>query len=231
MSINFLTVSRAWLLLAALSLLTSEVAMATEEPVFEVLEKTGSIEIRQYRPMIVAETVVEGDMDAATNGGFRLIADYIFGNNQSSPGSGESIPEKIAMTAPVTVAPVARSEKIAMTAPVTVEPQNDVGDRPMQATRWRVHFVMPSEYSLARLPKPRNTAVVLREVPGKRYAALVFSGLVSDEKAQQKTDELLAWLATRSLRPAAAPQLARYNPPWTLPFLRRNEILVELPPS
>jgi hypothetical protein len=87
---------------------------------------------------------------------------------------------------------------------------------------------MPREYSMATLPKPANRAVTLREVPGKRYAVLVFSGLAGEEKVQQKTDELLAWLKTKNRKVVATPQLARYNPPWTLPFLRRNEILVEV---
>jgi len=78
------------------------------------------------------------------------------------------------------------------------------------------------------LPKPKNPAVILREVPGKRYAALVFSGLAGHAKAQQNTDALLAWLKARNITPIGTPQLARYNPPWTLPFLRRNEILVEV---
>jgi len=87
---------------------------------------------------------------------------------------------------------------------------------------------MPSAYSLASLPKPNNPAVLLREVPGKRYAALVFSGLAGDEKVREKTEELLAWTRRRNLTAVGTPQLARYNPPWTLPLLRRNEILVEV---
>ena len=211
-----------------IGLIRGEAAMAIEEPAFEVLDKTDNIEIRQYRPFIVAETFVDGDMDAASSNGFRLIADYIFGNNQSVRGSGDKPSEKVAMTAPVSVEPVAPAEKIAMTAPVTVEPQGEVAGKGMKSSRWRIHFVMPSEYSMATLPRPKNPAVALREVPGKRYAALVFSGLAGEEKVQQHTDELLAWLEAKNLRAVATPQLARYNPPWTLPFLRRNEILIEV---
>ena len=87
---------------------------------------------------------------------------------------------------------------------------------------------MPGGYTMLTLPKPLNPAVVLREVPGKRYAVLVFSGFAGEEKAQQKTDELAAWLKSKNLKAIAAAQLARYDPPWTLPFLRRNEILVEI---
>jgi hypothetical protein len=216
------------LAIAAIGLILGEVAMAIEEPAFEVLEKAANIEIRQYRPVIVAETFVDGDMGLASNSGFRLIADYIFGNNQSIRGSGGEPSEKIAMTAPVSIEPVTRSDKIAMNALVNVEPQDNSVSGMMDSKRWRVQFTMPSGYSMATLPKPRNPAVTLREVPGKRYAVLVFSGLAGEEKAQQKIDDLAVWLKAKSLRAIATPQLARYNPPWTLPFLRRNEILIEI---
>lgn len=202
--------------------------MATEEPVFEVITKEADFEIRQYRPFIVAEVYVDGDLSEASSKGFRLIADYIFGNNESAKGATEKAAEKIAMTPPVTVEPVAVSAKIAMTAPVTVEPQVGSGEKMVQAKRWKVHFVMPAEYTMATLPKPKNPAVSLREVPGKRQAVLVFSGFAAESRVQEKTDELIAWLNTKQIKPIATPQLARYNPPWTLPFFRRNEILVEI---
>ena len=197
--------------------------MAIEEPAFELIEKLEPYEIRQYRGFIVAETFVDGDLDAASNAGFRLIADYIFGNNLavgSKPGDNKN--EKIAMTTPVAAEPV--SEKIAMTVPVLAEPQM----AGMNASRWRIHFVMPSQYSLATLPKPVNPAVQLRAVPGQRFAVLVFSGLAGAEKVQQKSDELLAWVKQRGLKARGVVQLARYNPPWTLPFFRRNEVMVEV---
>jgi hypothetical protein len=199
--------------------------MAIEEPKFTVLAKEGAIELRQYAPFLIAETVVEGDMDEASNRGFRLIADFIFGNNQAPGDAGSSA--KIAMTAPVTVVPEAPSQKIAMTAPVTIA-QADLAASPMAGNRWRVHFVMPSQYSLATLPKPVNPAVKLRAVPGQRFAVLVFSGLAGAEKVQTKSEELLAWVKQRGLKTRGVVQLARYNPPWTLPFFRRNEVMVEL---
>lgn len=202
--------------------------MAIEEPAFDLIEKTDNIQLRQYRPVIVAETFVDGDMSAASNAGFRLIADYIFGNNLSARSGSDKPSEKIAMTAPVSVEPAATSEKIAMTAPVNVEPQGDSTGGVMSSKRWRVQFTMPAAYTMETLPKPRNPSVMLREVPGKRIAVLVFSGFSGEEKSQQKTDELLAWLKSKNLSAVGTPQLARYNPPWTLPFLRRNEILIEV---
>jgi hypothetical protein len=96
------------------------------------------------------------------------------------------------------------------------------------ATRWRVHFVMPSHYTLASLPKPKNPAVTLREVPAKTWVVLTYSGFNTESKIQQKTDELVAWLAGQKIKTLGSPQLARYNPPWTLPMFRRNEIMLEI---
>jgi hypothetical protein len=202
-------------LLCATLLTLPLIAMATEEPKFDLLEKSDAFELRQYHSMILAEVEVDGDLDEATNKGFRLIADYIFGNNTAKSGSSE----KIAMTTPVTVVP--KSEKIAMTAPVSVEQVNG---------KWRMHFVMPSQYTLQTLPTPNNPLVSLREVPPKKLAVVTFSGWVSEEKNASKTAELLAWLASKKLKPIGTPELARYNPPWTLPFLRRNEVMVEYAP-
>jgi len=209
--------------MAALLLITGP-AMAIEEPSFEVVRKDGAMEIRKYAPFIVAQTWVQGDMDEASSRGFRLIADYIFGNNVAV---GERTAAKIAMTAPVTMAPEAASQKIAMTAPVTMAPQA-AASVPGTAQRWRVHFVMPRQYTLATLPKPNNPEVQLEEVPTKWFAVLRYSGLNTNARVQQRNEEALAWVQAQKLTPLGAPQLARYDPPWTLPPFRRNEILVEI---
>ena len=203
----------------------NQYAMAIEEPRFTLVIKTGTFEVRQYAPMLVAETVVDGDMDGASNRGFRKIADYIFGNNQSVQTGGSS---KIAMTAPVTLEP--QSEKIAMTAPVTMSSANNsTGDINMTASnKWRVHFVMPSQYSMANIPQPKNADVKLREIPGKNFAVNSYTGLNSQARVQAKTDELMAWVQEKNLKVLSGPQLSRYDPPWTLPMFRRNEIMIEI---
>jgi hypothetical protein len=207
---------------AVFGLLNLGTAMAIEEPKYQVVLSEGDVEIRHYAPMLIAETVVEGDMDEASNQGFRRIADYIFGNNQKAD-SGQA--SKIAMTAPVTVEP--RPTKIAMTAPVTVEPQSAQSDV-KAANVWRIHFVMPSQYTLDTIPKPKNDSVTLREVPGKHVVVLKYSGFNTLARVQQKTDEALAWARARSLQIVGTPQLSRYDPPWTLPMFRRNEIMLEI---
>ena len=196
--------------------------MAIEEPKYKVIHSDGSFEIRQYPPILIAETLVEGDMDEASSKGFRLIADFIFGNNQIAD---TSTGEKIAMTAPVTVEP--SSAKISMTAPVTVEPKSD-GTTMQSAKQWRVHFVMPSQYTLATIPKPKNSAVTLHELPSKYFVVHRYSGFNTEARVQEKTDEALAWAKQQSLKVVGTPQLSRYDPPWTLPMFRRNEIMVEV---
>ena len=186
--------------------------MATEEPKYELIEKSGDFELRQYYPMLIAEVLVDGNMDQASSKGFRLIADYIFGNNVTKTGNSG----KIKMTAPVTIEP--KSEKISMTAPVTLEKISD---------KWRVIFVMPSQYTLNTIPSPNNKRVILREIPARQVAILRFSGFANETNTAENTRDLLKWMDKRNLIPIGATELARYNPPWTLPFLRRNEIIIE----
>ena len=210
-----------------MGLTAGSMAMAVEEPKFEVTAQDGSYEVRRYAPVIVAETHVEGDMDAASRQGFKLIADYIFGNNQLAGTAPDKASEKIAMTAPVTAEPVAASGKIAMTAPVTVEPVAAAASM-ASATQWRIHFVMPSQYSMQTLPKPNNEAVKLRAVPARTFAVLSYSGFNTASRVQEKTDELALWMKSKNLQAVGVPQLARYDPPWTLPMWRRNEIQMEI---
>jgi effector-binding domain-containing protein len=179
-----------------------------EHPKYTLIERRGNIEIRDYPPMIVAETEVTGERREAISKGFRLIANYIFGNNTAA--------QKIPMTAPVTQQ---GSEKIAMNAPVT---QQGVGKS------WRVRFVMPSKYTMETLPKPNNPAIELREIPEKRFAVIRFSGMGGQDSLERHSKEVDAFLSAKNLTPLSPPTYAFYNPPWTLPFLRRNEVMVEL---
>lgn len=191
----------------------SKVAMATEEPKFKLIEQDGAYEIREYPPLLIAEVIVNGTMSEASGKGFRLLADFIFGNNQSQSGNAE----KINMTAPVTVS--TPSEKIAMTAPVNVQKQSQ---------GWRVTFTMPQQYSLQTIPKPNNPKVMIKEISGKKVAVLKFSGIATEDKTQEKIALLFDWINHQQMKTMGTPELARYNPPWTLPFFRRNEVLVEV---
>ena len=205
-----------YLLLGSLLTLPG-VAMATEEPKYTILNKVDDFELRRYDPQIVAQTWVTGDQKQAGNKGFRILADYIFGNNTAP--SGES--NKINMTTPVKMqAQTSTSAKIAMTAPVAMQESDG---------KWRVRFVMPSQYTIQSLPKPNNSEVSIIEVPAKTYGVIKFSGLVGEDKIATKTAQLKEWM--QNLNIVGTPEMARYNPPWTLPFMRRNEIMIEYQPK
>jgi hypothetical protein len=208
-------------------LMATSAALAIEEPKYKVLDQEAGFELRQYAPLIVAETWVDGDMDAASNKGFRLIADYIFGNNKAPQNTQSS---KIAMTAPVTLVPDAQPLKLDMTVPVSVLPAVDASTW-VQTQRWRVQFVMPDKYTLESLPLLNNSAVTLRAVAAKTVALAKYSGLNTDSRIRNETQALTDWVHARKLVPSGPPQLARYDPPWALPMLRRNEIQLEIKAS
>jgi hypothetical protein len=205
---------KRWILLAAAGLIGvgsitwSAMASNVETPDYSVSSKSGNLEIREYGPTIVAEATVEGERDKAIQRGFRIIADYIFGNNLSST--------KVAMTAPVMQQ---SNEKIAMTAPVI---QQAAGKS------WNVRFVMPSKYTIETLPKPVNPQVALIEVPATRFAVIRFSGFAGQESLDRHEAQLRTFMAERNLTATNAPQYAFYNAPWTLPFMRRNEVMIEV---
>ena len=204
---------------------------ATAEPSYTVLEHEEDFELRLYAPKIIAQTEVTGDYDAASRQGFRVLADYIFGNNtladSAKSESKNNSSAKISMTAPVLMSPAdlnmdnadadTKSTKINMTAPVSMS-QNE--------GKWQVVFVMPEHYTISSIPKPNNPAITLVEVPESRYAVVKFSGLAGEKKVAEKTSELQNWMAKKQLTPLAEPEIARYNPPWTLPFMRRNEVMI-----
>ena len=172
--------------------------MAIEEPKFKILVDEGELEIRSYDEYLVAETTVEGSFDTASRKGFRRVAGYIFGENKNSIG---------------------QSEKIQMTAPVTVKPDNE---------GWVLHFVMPSNYDMSQLPMPNNNSILLKKIEAHLAAVVTFSGFTTDAKIQDKTEELKVWLEKKEFKIAGPQQIARYNDPFTLPWLRRNEIIFKV---
>jgi hypothetical protein len=199
-------------LFCLMSLLTG-VAMATEEPSYTSVLQEAAFEIREYPALIAAEVTVQGDRSEAVSAGFRLLAGYIFGGNTRK--------QSIAMTAPV-IQNEASSEKIAMTAPVIQSPDPE---------GWIIRFIMPASYTLETLPTPNDPKVRLVRLPPKRFAVVRFSGLVDDKDVEEQTAALRAFVSKQQLTAVGTPSLARYDPPWTLWFLRRNEIMLELSPK
>jgi hypothetical protein len=184
-------------------------AIATEEPAFTVSLAQGDFEVRDYPALIVAEVSVTGDRKAAASAGFRLLAGYIFGGNTAQ--------QNIAMTAPVMQ--TAASEKIAMTAPVLQSGSDG---------KWVIRFIMPKGKSLATLPRPNNPMVQLKTAPPARMAVVRFSGLARQDRIAAKTAALQGFVTAQQLHGIGPPVLAQYDPPWTLWFLRRNELMIPI---
>jgi hypothetical protein len=186
-------------------------AETVEEPRYTLERRARDIELRRYAPVVRAVTVVENvSWDRAMSEGFRRLAGYIFGGNRRQ--------QSIAMTSPVTAQP-ASSMKIAMTAPVTAQPAT---------SGVRVTFTMPEGHTLQSLPTPDNRAVVLEAVDERLVAVRSFSGFAGKDTFERERAALLNGLGGLGVRAVGEPELARYDPPWTLPFLRRNEVVVEV---
>jgi hypothetical protein len=183
--------------------------MAVSEPKFVVESKADHYEIRLYESSLVAETVVDADFDQAGNRAFRILADYIFGNNTSKT--------KIEMTAPVSQQPA--SEKIAMTAPV---------NQSKDARGQLVQFTMPEGYTLETLPTPNDSRVHLRMIPARAVAVFSYSGSWSQANYRSKLEKFKAELSKDNIKTVGEPIFARFNSPFQLWFLKRNEIWLEL---
>ena len=172
--------------------------MAYESPTYRVEERIGEIELRRYEPYLVAETLVQESLERAGNGGFRLLAGYIFGGNETAGGE---------------------STRISMTTPVI---QDRVGDE------YRVRFMMPSEYTGDSLPTPKDSRVTISEVGPQRLAAIRYRGRWSRSGYEQHLQKLSEGLERAGHTAVGEPIWARYDPPWTPWFLRRNEVLIAI---
>lgn len=181
-----------------------------DEPAHEVERRDGAFEVRRYAPFVRAETDVSAvRWDDALREGFRRLAGYIFGRNLAR--------ERIGMTAPVTSS--SRREKLAMTTPVMMQ---------ARAGGHVIAFVMPPGRSVDDLPMPADERVHLEEIPARRVAVLRFRGGYDGTRTLEKQTELLALVRREGLRARGAPSFAGYDPPWTLPWLRRQEVWVEV---
>lgn len=194
-------------LLALAALLLALPAMAIEQAPYKAIDTQGKFELREYAPYAVAYTDVEGEFKEVGNEGFRRLVRYISGANRTQ--------QSIAMTAPVEQTPA--SEKIAMTAPVEQTPLGSA---------WRVAFVLPASYTSDNAPAPTDARIHIAQVPARLVAAVRYSGTWSRANYDANLTALTAWMGQRHLAAEGEPVWARYNPPITPWFLRRNEILI-----
>lgn len=183
-----------------------------DEPAHTVEQRDGAYEVRQYDSMVVAETVADGDYDAAGSTAFWRLYGYITGENVAQ--------SEFAMTAPVIAAPRQdEGREFAMTAPV-------IGERTTGG--WRFAFVLPAGVTLAEAPAPTNPDVALAERPARRVAVHRFSGTLNTALATQHERALRGWMAVQALPPGSTARVAGYDPPWTLPWFRRNEVMIDV---
>lgn len=199
-----------WILLCLIGLImAAPAANAVEEPQWTLVYEDGAFSIRDYAPTVVAETHVSGERGAAINAGFRRLARFIFGGNEPN--------REIAMTAPV--AQRAEGERIAMTTPVSQAASNE---------GWVVTFYMPPGSRLEDMPRPLDASVVLGEQASRRVAVLGFSGLATQSNLARHAEELRHRVETHGEVAAGDVSYALYNPPWPLPWARRNEVMIAL---
>jgi len=171
-----------------------------EEASHTVVLKENEFEIREYHDLLLAETLVDSDYKEASSQGFRRIAGYIFGNNKDPKNPEESI-------------------DIAMTAPVLQKKDKN---------GWKMSFVMPKKHSLETLPSPNNNKVNVTTNKAMKVAVIRYSGELNEDRIEEHRKKLEKWIKKNNYKTISSPVSAGYNPPWTLPFLRRNEVMIEI---
>ncbi len=176
---------------------------------YDVLVDEGDFQIRQYYDYVAATTKTEGDYSVNRKVAHDRLFDYISGNNVQN--------ESIAMTAPVLQK--TKGESIEMTAPV-VQKKSENG--------WTMSFILPYEYTLEKAPKPLDTAVSIEKFQGKKVAVVTYNGSLNEESINSNTDRLIEWATQKGLSIKYPAYSAGYDPPWTLPWLKRNEVLVDI---
>lgn len=183
-----------------------------EEAEFSIIKEQGEFQLREYSAFVVAETLVNSNFDKAGREALNRLFAYISGDNIKS--------QEISMTAPVMAnRDEGDSQKIAMTAPVITQ---------KQSSSWRYYFVLPKEISLSSAPKPINSDVIIKEIPSKLVAVIQYTGLWNEDTFNEKAKQLDLWIAENNLESVSLHSFAGYDPPWTLPFLRRNEVLIDV---
>ncbi|MEM9174160.1 MAG: heme-binding protein [Myxococcota bacterium] len=207
------------------ALFVSSAASAYEEAPYEVVREEEDFEIRRYAPYLVAETAVDGALWDSGGTAFRKLFRYITGANRSAqrlPGAADD--------RRIVSQEAAGGKKIAMTIPVFTKPANAAAEGDTAEPGLVYQFVMPAAYDLDTLPVPEDPSIVLREEPARWVAVHRFSGLWSERRIRAAEDTLRAGLMRAGIAPRGPVELARYDDPFTLWFLRRNEVLLEIDP-
>lgn len=180
----------------------------TPQAKYTNIKKDNNFSVRVYAPLTEAQvTVQESNYKSAVNKGFGYLFKYITGANIAK--------QNIQMTAPVKIEQP--SEKIQMTAPIMIK-----GDD----KNWTIAFVLPAKYTLENAPKPTNDRVKLVEKPETKVAVITFSGFLNKDSIDSNTSKLKTWIKSNNYQAIGQAEAAGYNPPWTIPFLRTNEVMI-----
>ena len=194
-------ISKYPLIIALFTIIYTNISMALEEPKYQILKSNGKYEVRKYSDRLAVEVEYSSE-----DSGFRYLFNYISGENTQS--------EKVNMTVPVT-----QSVKIDMTAPVTQSKEN--GKMVMQ-------FFLPSKFTFETAPKPTNNRVSLVVLEGGVYAVIKYSGRLTDKNFQKHYEELKDYLIKDKINFIEPAIKATYDGPFTLPVLRRNEVMMKI---
>ncbi|MDD1621839.1 MAG: heme-binding protein [Methylococcaceae bacterium] len=182
---------------------------SSEEANYLVLAEDGAIQIRLYQPMLIAKTEIEADYSQAGNIGFNRLAAYIFGGN-------------------------VQKQEIAMTTPVFresnghIETVDEASENAQGVNNWIMSFVMPPSFDSTTLPQPSDPLVIIQSIPAKKVATLRYAGSLNQQRISEYSQILLAWLDEQHIKRLSKPRSAAYDPPWTIPSLRRNEIHIDI---
>lgn len=194
-------ISLALLFLVLVLISVGPIMSNVEQPNYNLIKKTKNIEIRHYKRLLYAETAITGQRQESISTGFRIIADYIFGNNRLTDSDSES-------------------SKIAMTSPVIQEKISD--------SNWKIKFIMPQSFTLQNLPLPNNEKIIITEGNDEYYITIRFSGSSNQKNLDKNHKILLDHISENNIEISGSTIFAFYNPPWTLPIFRRNEILYKI---
>lgn len=181
---------------------------ATSEAKYKNIKEDNDFSIREYAPLVEAQTTInDPNYKSAIDKGFKYLFEYISGANIAIQGLKIPVPRK----------PEQPSNKIQMTVPVIIK---------NNTTSWTIAFVLPKKYSLGNAPKPINPQVKLVERPQMKMAVITFNGFLDRNSITANTEKLRNWIKIHKLQEVGEPEAAGYNPPWTIPFLRTNEIMI-----
>ena len=178
----------------------------TEQPAHEVLAEDGPFQHRRYAPMLVASVTVTGERDEATDEAFGQLASYIFASDREG--------EEIEMTTPVTQAVRGNDPMVTLAGGGT------------EAGRYAVRFIMPAKWTRETLPAPANPNIAIEELPSRDMAVITFSGRATDEAVREQTEALRDYMERHSLMADGTMEYAYYDPPFTPPPGRRNEVMM-----